>query len=87
MFINTVNTIPTHALFIKTLIVLKNQALHMFRPANWPSSGANSVPQHNHRTTKNFVLKKNLYNIHTPHDKPIERDYAVKRYLPLKMAS
>jgi hypothetical protein len=43
-----VKTIPTHALFIKTLIVLKNQALHMFRPANWPSSGATSVPQHNH---------------------------------------
>jgi hypothetical protein len=32
------------------------------------------------RTTKNFiVLKKNLYNTHTPRDKPIERDYAVKR--------
>jgi hypothetical protein len=43
-----VKTIPTHALFIKTLIVLKNQALHMFRPANWPSSGATSVSQHNH---------------------------------------
>jgi hypothetical protein len=43
-----VNTIPTHALPIKTLTVLKTQALHMFRPANWPSSGATSVPQHNH---------------------------------------
>jgi hypothetical protein len=38
-----VNTIPTHALFIKTLIVLKKSALHMFRPVNWPSSGATSV--------------------------------------------
>jgi hypothetical protein len=43
-----VNTVPIHAFTIKTLIVLKNQALHMFRPANWPSSGATSVPQHNH---------------------------------------
>jgi hypothetical protein len=43
-----VKTISTHALFIKTLIVLKNQALHMFRPANWPSSGTASVSQHNH---------------------------------------
>jgi hypothetical protein len=46
--IRLVKIIPTHALFIKTLIVLKKQALHMFRPANWPSSGATSVSQHNH---------------------------------------
>jgi hypothetical protein len=26
-----------------------------------------------------LFLKKILYNTHTPHDKPIERDYAVKR--------
>jgi hypothetical protein len=38
-FFTLVNTIPTHAITIKTRIVLKNQALHMFRPANWPSSG------------------------------------------------
>jgi hypothetical protein len=33
------------------------------------------------RMTKNFIVlkKKNLYNTHTPHDKPIERDYAVER--------
>jgi hypothetical protein len=36
------------------------------------------------RTTKNFIVFKIvfnifLYNTQTPHDKPIERDYAVKR--------
>jgi hypothetical protein len=46
--LTVVKTIPTHTLPIKTLIVLKNQALHMFRPANWPSSGATSVLQRNH---------------------------------------
>jgi hypothetical protein len=32
------------------------------------------------KTMKNFIVFKYfLYNTHTPHDKPIERDYAVKR--------
>jgi hypothetical protein len=55
----------------------------MFRPANWPSSGATSVwgSHPSNRTTKNFIVfkKEILYNTRTPHDKPIERDYAVER--------